>query len=174
MTGLVEFAHQAGILQPVHLADDARRPSGQGVGDLHVDQIQETLAHVHRRHQQFLIFDLPAVAGQIVEEIHEVRAHVAAAAEDAQIGVERGGLGVVVAGADVIVRHQSLFFLANHQRRLGVGLEADQAVGHVTARVLQLARPFDVLRLVKARLDLDEHRHLFAPLGRVDQRLHHG
>ena len=48
-------------------------------------------------------------------------------------------------------------------------LQPDLAVDHVAAGVLELARPADVGLLVEAGLDLDDHQHLLAGLGRVDQ-----
>ena len=59
--------------------------------------------------------------------------------------------------------------LAHHHRQLAVGLQPDQAVDHVAAGVLELARPADVGLLVEAGLDLDDHQHLLAGLGRVDE-----
>ena len=57
------------------------------------------------------------------------------------------------------------------ERQLAVGLQPDQAVHHVRAGLLQLARPGDVRLLVEARLDLDQDEHLLAGLGGVDQRV---
>ena len=45
----------------------------------------------------------------------------------------------------------------------------DQAVDDVAARLLELAGPADVGLLVEAGLDLDDHQHLLAGLGGVDQ-----
>ena len=50
-------------------------------------------------------------------------------------------------------------------------LEADEAVDHVHARLLQCARPLDVGLFVEARLDLDERDDLLAGLGGVDERV---
>ncbi len=67
------------------------------------------------------------------------------------------------------------FALAPHdQRDLAVGLEADEAVDDVHARVLQRARPLDVGRLVEARLQLDDGRDLLAVLGGADERADDG
>ena len=61
--------------------------------------------------------------------------------------------------------------VAHHHRQLAVGLQADQAVDHVAAGVLELAGPADVGLLVEAGLDLDDHQHLLAGLGGVDERV---
>ena len=91
--------------------------------------------------------------------------------EQADVLVEPGRLGVVVAGADVAVAADPVGLLAHHEQRLGVGLEADEPVDDVHAGLLERAGPADVRRLVEARLELDQDRHLLAPLGRPDQRL---
>ena len=50
-----------------------------------------------------------------------------------------------------------------------MGLEPDDAVDDVDARLLELAGPGDVVDLVEARLDLDDGEHLLARLGGVDE-----
>ena len=79
---------------------------------------------------------------------------------------------MVVAGAEVAVGAEALRLLADDQRHLGVGLEVDEAVDHLDAGPLQVARPADVALLVEARLQLDQGGHRLAGLGRLDQRRH--
>ena len=55
-----------------------------------------------------------------------------------------------------------------------MGLEADDPVDHVDARLFEGTGPADVGLLVEARLQLDDRRHLLAVLGRPDQRGHDG
>ena len=52
-----------------------------------------------------------------------------------------------------------------------MGLQADQAVDDVHARLLERPGPPDVRLLVEAGLELDQGGHLLAALGRADQRL---
>ena len=53
-----------------------------------------------------------------------------------------------------------------------MGLQPDEAVDDVGARLLQLAGPDDVRLLVEAGLDLDEDDDLLAALGGPDQVAH--
>ena len=93
--------------------------------------------------------------------------------EQPEVFVEASGLGVVVAGADVRVAAQdAVLVLAHDHAELAVRLEPDDAVHDVAAGLLELARPPDVGLLVEAGLDLDEHQHLLAGLGSVDQCVH--
>ncbi len=124
-----------------------------------------------RRHQQAAVGALPAVPGEHVEQIGDVGAHLGVGGEHAEVLVQPGGLGVVVAGADVAVAPDLVALLAYDQSGLAVGLETDQAVDDVAAGPLQGARPGDVGHLVEARLHLDQHHHLLAGGGRVDQRV---
>ena len=57
----------------------------------------------------------------------------------------------------------------DHQSRLGVRLETDDAVDDMDAGLLQLGRPCDVRLLVEARGQLDERDHLLARLGGSDE-----
>ena len=52
-----------------------------------------------------------------------------------------------------------------------MGLQLEEAVDHLHAGALQVARPADIGFLVEARLQLDQRRHRLAGLGRLDQRL---
>ena len=66
---------------------------------------------------------------------------------------------------------RDLRLAAHHHRDLGVGLQVDEAVDHLHAGALEVARPADVGLLVEARLELDQRRHRLAGLGRLDQLL---
>ena len=60
--------------------------------------------------------------------------------------------------------------LAPHdQRKLRVRLQRRRTIRDMHAETLQAARPADVVRLVEARLELDEHRDLLTTLRRFDQ-----
>ena len=115
---------------------------------------------------------LVAVAGEVVEELGEVGAEVGVGREQAEVLVEVRGLRVVVAGADVAVAADAVGLLAHDEQHLGVGLQADEAVHDVHARLLEHAGPLDVRLLVEARLQLDERDDLLALLGGLDQRAH--
>ena len=68
------------------------------------------------------------------------------------------------------VAADAVLLAAHDERDLAVRLEAGEAVDDVAAGLFQLARPVDVVLLVKARLELDEHRDLLAVFGGADQR----
>ena len=65
-------------------------------------------------------------------------------------------------------------FLPHYQGRLGVGLQAYEAINHVHAHLLERSGPAYIGRLVAPRFELDEGGHLFASLGRSYQGCHHG
>ncbi|EYF01279.1 Hypothetical protein CAP_8433 [Chondromyces apiculatus DSM 436] len=52
-----------------------------------------------------------------------------------------------------------------------MGLQPEQAVDHLHAALLQHPRPLDVARLVEARLQFDDRRHLLAVLRGARERL---
>ena len=70
------------------------------------------------------------------------------------------------------VTAQALAFAAHDEGDLRVCLEPDQAVGDVRSGTFQRSSPDDVGALVEAGLDLDQHDHLLALLGGLDQRAH--
>ena len=91
------------------------------------------------------------------------------ACQQTNVLVQPRGLGIVIARADVSVATNAVGLLAHNQRGLGVGLESNHAVGHVHARVLQLSRPTNIARLVKARAQFNQHRNLLSTFGGLNE-----
>ena len=112
--------------------------------------------------------------GEIVEEIDRVFGEARIAGQKAEVGVEPGGLDMIVAGADVNVAPQAASLFADDQGGLGVGLESGDAEGDVSADALELGGPVQVAFLVETGLDLHDAGDLLALLGGADQRLDEG
>ena len=163
-------AYSASIISasPIELALIVIRPSAPNAASL-LDQLEQPRAQVARRHDERVVALVAAVAGEVVEQLGDVGADVDVAREDAEVLVEPGRLGVVVAGADVAVAAQLVAVVADDEHALGVGLQPDHAVHDVHAGALELLGPVDVGGLVEAGLELDEHGDLHAPLGGPDQ-----
>ncbi len=106
----------------------------------------------------------------MVEQLGQVVAELGVGRQDPDVFVRRGRLRVVVAGADVAVTADAVRLLAHDQQDLGVGLEADEAVHHVRARLFQHSGSLDVGLLVEARLELYERDDLLAGLRRLGER----
>ena len=139
--------------------------------DLVVDHVEHAVLQAVRRDEQVLgVLDRLAL-GQRAEHGVRLAADVLVRRHQREIGVQAGGLLVVVARADL----RDVLGLAVHaprdQAELGVHLVAVQAVDDVAPGLLQPARPFDVVLLVKAGLELHEHEHVLAVLGGFDERL---
>ena len=162
------------VHERVHLRDDARGPPRRRVLGLPLDELQEPLPHAVRRDDQLAIHPLAREPRQHVEQVADVRAHGLAAGEQADVGVDARGLGVVVAGAEVHVSPDAVRLAPHDERDLRMRLESLNAVGDVHAERLQRAREVDVVRLLEPRLQLDEHGHLDAALRGFRQRTHDG
>ena len=79
------------------------------------------------------------------------------AGEQAEVGVEAGRDGVVIAGAEVAVAaRDSIFVPAHEQSELAVRLEAYDAVEDLHAGIFHAARPTDVGGFVEAGHELDD------------------
>ena len=92
--------------------------------------------------------------------------------EEGKVGVDARGHRVIVAGADMDVARELAGLAADDQRELGVRLQLDEAVDHLHARPLEVARPADVGLLVEARLELDERGDRLARFGRLGELPH--
>ena len=99
---------------------------------------------------------------ELLEHALHVEHQLVVAGEQAVVRVLAGRAGMVVARSQMRVAAQPLAFAANHQRHLGVGLVADDAVHHLGAGFLQLVGEFDVGRFVEAGAQLDHHQHVLA------------
>ena len=127
-----------------------------------------------RRDEQPAERPLTRQAGQVVEQVGDVRAELRPAGQQADVDVQPRRLRVVVAGPDVDVAAQPGTLATDDQGRLRVRLEPDQPVHDVRPGALELARPDDVGLLVETGLDLDQDHDLLAALGGADQRLDDG
>ena len=152
--------------QAVHLHHDAA-----AVRNLVLHALEQCFSKRVGRDEQPPVADRAAVAGERVEQVGAVLADLGICGEQPDVLVEPRRAGVVVAGTDMTVPTDAVGLVADDQAHLGVDLVSDDAVGDVHACLLESPRRLDVRPLVEARLQFDEHRDLFAFLGRVDQRL---
>ena len=126
--------------------------------------------HVLRRRHEARVARPAREARQRVEEARRVLAELRAAGHEPEVRVDARRRLVVVAGAEVHVTPDLVLLAPDDERDLAVRLQADDAVDHVDARLLERLGPLDVLLLVEARLQLHEDRDLLAVLGRADER----
>jgi hypothetical protein len=167
--GVVERIDHRRVLEAVHLDRDL----AVGRGRLLPDLLEQPGAQPVGRDEQLAVCAADPEAGQVVEQLADVRADLGRRGEEADVLVHARRLGVVVAGADVAVAADAVVLAPHHEHHLAVRLQADEPVDDVAARGLERARPFDVRLLVEARLDLDERHHLLAVLRSLDQRAEH-
>ena len=73
----------------------------------------EVIAEIDRGDEQFAVFDLRGVAGEVIEEVGAILADGFVAGEQADVGVELRGDAVVVAGGEMNVAADAVFFLAH-------------------------------------------------------------
>ena len=106
LAGRIERADAGRVHERVQLQDDVRRAAGPGVVRLALDHLQDPVAQVHRRHDEAPEIALARQACEHVEQVAHVRAKFRAAREKAEVRVQAGGAGVVVAGPDVDVAPQ--------------------------------------------------------------------
>ena len=139
------------------------------MADLVADVGEDARADALRARRHGLDLGRLGVAGDEVEDAGHVAPDHRVGAEEGKVGIDLGRHGVVVAGADMAVGGKLRPFPAHDQAELGVRLELDEAVHHVHAGALQIARPLDVGGLVEAGLELDHGGHLLAVLGGADE-----
>ena len=165
----VELLDHLLVVERIHFDADRRRGARLGRGCCRADLFDESLTQVERGDEQLAEALGLTEAGQVVEEVCDVRGDVLVRREQAEILVPSGGDGVVVAGADVRVSTQAVSIASNDERRLRVNLEPREAVDDMHAGLLEPARPFDVPLLVETCLQLDQADRLLAVFRRRDE-----
>jgi hypothetical protein len=109
LRGLIQGGGDLLVLQRVHLELDSCLLTGLGVMDLAVDLGQQRRFEHFGRRQQLAIVALGHItSGQIIEQLGQIFTNGRIAGQQAQIAVQAGGAGMVVAGADVGVTAQPL------------------------------------------------------------------
>ena len=89
--------------------------------------------------------------------------------KEGEVGIKTGSARVVIPGGEVHVAANLPALPSGDQRGLAVRLEAAHAVDDVCPRLFKPSRPLNVCRLIKARLQLHQHNHLFPCACRLDQ-----
>ena len=87
-------------------------------GTITLNAIDQTLPHGARGDEQPLELAARRQTGQLVEQAGEVRAHLLVVGEQAEVLIEAGRLGGVVAGADVAIAPQALPLLTHDECQL--------------------------------------------------------
>src|SRR5262249_24424541 len=132
LTGPVQRVDHLFVHNRVDLDDDRCRIARFGQLRLAFDALDDARSDAMRRHQQPAVAGLPAVTGQYVEQVGQIRTDLGVGREQTEVLVDPGSLGVVVTGTDVTVPADCIALLAYHHRSLAMGLEPDQAIHHVT------------------------------------------
>ena len=174
LAGPVQGLHHRRLEQAVDLGDDAAGLARLLVAGFLLDLLQHERLHAAGGDDQFPPLRQLAVAGQVIEKGRGVLAELGVAGEEAQVGVDAGGLRIVIAGGQVDVAADAVLLAAHDQGHLAMRLEADEAEDDVDARLFQLARPENVAFLVEAGLELDDRGHLLAVVRRLGQGAHDG
>ena len=121
-----------------------------GGGDLLIYKLVKAFPHVQRRYDEFIPYRRVGVAGKHVEESRGVGAKGVVGGKKSQVCVDAGCRIVIVAGAQMYIAANAVFFLAYDQGDFGMGFQAHQAVDDMRAGFFQAFGPLDVVFFVKA------------------------
>ena len=124
------------------------------------------MPHVVGRDEQLAAFERP-VRRYEVEDAARVGDYLAAAGEQAEVGVYLRRRFVEVARADVGVAARAAALAPLDEYQLAVDLEPRDAVDDAHARALEYVRVFYVLPLVEARQQLHDDGDVLAVLRRA-------
>ena len=154
----VERADDVAVDELVALEDDA--PVAVRLVAFHflADVLENRGARRVGRNDELTVLRLGRITRHHVEEVGDVGANVVVRREQPVVRVDLRGRGVVVPRRNVHVALHAVRFATNDETKLGVDLEADEAVDDVDPRLFHLFGPVDVALFVKARLQFDDGR----------------
>ena len=136
------------------------------------DVLVDAIAQCQRRYRHAFELGRLGVTGDVVEYAGDVAGDHRIGGEVRQVGIDARRHRMIVAGADMHVGGKRSALAPHDQRKLGVGLELDEAVDDLHAGAFEIARPADIGFLVEARLQLDDGGHRLARFGGLRQGLH--
>ena len=125
-----------------------------------------------RRNARLVQLGQLVLAGQVQEHLLHIVRQRRVGREVADVGVQPGRTGVVVARRQMRITHQLAAFAPGHQQHLGMGLQAYHAVHHLRADRLQPLGVVDVGLFVESSLQFHHGCHFFAPAHGLAQQLH--
>ena len=165
LAGLGQLVDQLPVGDRVALEENAGGPAAPGLGGFSVDQGDEPVLQAVGGHQQVAVFPLQVGGGHILKEGGGVRPDGRIGRHQAQVGIELGGLFIVVAGAHLGDVLYVAPLPARDKTDFGVDLDPLEAVLNGAARLLQPLGPGDVVLLVEPGPQLHQHRHVLAVFG---------
>ena len=134
----------------------------------------DSVPHGGGSHQKLAVLRRVGITGQDVEQLRDIRSDLLIAGEESEVAVDTSGHRVVVPGSRVHISPDTSGFPADDQQQFAVSLEPGESVDDVHAGLLQLAGPPEVVLLVEASFQFDQHRHLAAVLASLEQRVDYG
>lgn len=140
-----------------------------GVGTFAIDEGEHFAVEFEWGDQEaFGALELADPSEQI-KEVGGILAEVLAAGEIAEVRVNAGGGGVVIAGAQMDIPADSIGFAPDDQAHFAVDFVADQPVNDVDTGFLEFSRPEDVVGFVETGFEFDDGCDLFAVADSVHQ-----
>jgi hypothetical protein len=113
------------------------------------------------------------VGGQVVEDHVDPLGELRIAGQQAQVCVEAGSIGVVVARAQMTVAAgYAVLVAADEHGQLAMSFEADDAMKNLDAGILHAARPTNVRGFIKTGHQLNDQGGLLIG-GGLSERLEH-
>ena len=167
---LIQGGNDILVAQGIHFGNNPGRPSIQGKLLFPGDKMPEPVLQPQRRQRQFVPHTGLRITRKHVEYGGGVLAYVLRAGQKPNISVKLCRGVIVISRAQMYIPPDAVLFPAHYQRNLTVGFQAYQTVNHMAARFFQHSGPYNIIFLVKAGLQLHQHRHLLAVLCRLGQR----
>ena len=137
-----------------------------------LDQRDYGLLQRDRRNQEIPVAAVELADHHVAEEVHRISDDARAGGEIGKVGIQPGCILIEVSGRDQGDMAEILSLHAGNQADLGMDLVILESVHDRASRIHQFLGIVDVVLLVKARLELDQHVHFLAVLRRKAEIIH--
>ena len=130
---MVKFVYNLLICKRIHLRPYCRWLACIGVGNLPVDEAHQPVAQVNRADGEQIELRRFDIASDIVEHLSGIAPGARVGCEKAEVSIDAGGDGMIVAGAEVAICLETARFAPDDDRNLGVRLPFDKAIDDLHA-----------------------------------------
>ena len=164
LSGSVQGINHLAVCQGIHFQQDICLLAILRLFNFSLNQIQQGGFQICRCHQQLLVFTHKIADTHIPEEHGAIPANGIISGQQGKIRIQLGCLGIEIACANVgnILYPLLLWLPIGNLAQLGMNLVAIKAVEDLAAGFPEAIDPANIVFLVKACLQLQQHRYILA------------
>ena len=151
----VERLDDLRVDEGVRFDKDSGRAARTVVGRFPVDEFDKAGGEIKGGDEELVEVGGFRHSREDVKERGDFGGQGGATGEQAEVGVEAGGAGMIISRSKMKVGDQVTFLSANDEENFAVGFQADESVDNVDTCFLHFAGPSDIVGFIEAGFEFD-------------------